>query len=251
MLPDLSHWAKSQLDAFLSFFYPEVCQTCGLERATPPEGFVCHKCRESLQPLGPPCCDRCGLPFEGEITTSFTCGYCRESPPSFAYARAAAAARGVLMDVIHRYKYQARSLWFEPFLAELLLQAAAPRLREENWDLIIPVPLHPHKLREREFNQAERLARPLAKHLQLSIDSRSLTRIVPTPSQTHLSREARAANMRNAFSVRKPQSIKDKRIILIDDVFTTGATTNACAKALLQADAAEVCVWTIARALLN
>ncbi len=251
MLPDLSQWARGQLDAFLSLFYPEVCQTCGLERATPPEGYVCRTCRGTVQALGPPCCERCGLPFEGELTTAFTCGFCRETPPAFLYARAAAAAKGILIDVIHRYKYQRRALWFEPFLAELLLEAAAPRLREENWDLIIPVPLHPHKLREREFNQAEHIARPLAKFLQLPIDSRSLIRILPTPSQTHLSREARAANMRGAFSVHKPQNIRNKRIIIVDDVFTTGATTNACAKALLKAEAAEVCVWTVARALLD
>jgi ComF family protein len=148
--------------------------------------------------------------------------------------------------VIHRYKYQ-RALWFEPFLAELLIQAARPALRGQNRDVIVPVPLHPAKQRQREFNQAERLARRLGAATQIPVNRRLLRRVVPTRTQTLLSRPERLANVRNAFAMRDGQRLNGERIVLLDDVFTTGATTSACAKVLMAAGAGEVCVWTLAR----
>src|SRR5438105_171759 len=144
--------------AFL-VFYPNACQICGRTRATAQEGYVCAACwsgRGAIRFIMPPLCERCGLPFEGEITTLFECSNCREMELHFEFARAAVAAQGLVRDVIHRYKYQ-YALWFEPFLADLLIRAAGPRLSRTDWDLIVPVPLHPVKRREREFNQAERL----------------------------------------------------------------------------------------------
>src|SRR2546427_9415159 len=90
------------LNAGLSFFYPEICQTCGNERATPAEGFVCATCRAQVRWIQPPFCQRCGLPFEGAITTAFDCGNCRDLEPQFSSARAAVVARPPLLEVIHR-----------------------------------------------------------------------------------------------------------------------------------------------------
>jgi ComF family protein len=167
----------------------------------------------------------------------------------FSSARSAVAAGGMVLEVIHRYKYQ-RALWFEPFLADLLSREAAPVLRGGNWDWIVPVPLHPAKQREREFNQAERLARRLGEAVKIPVNTRLLKRVEPTRTQTTLSRLERAANVRRAFALRdSKQRLKDKRIVLLDDVFTTGATTSACARVLREAGAGEVCVWTVARGL--
>ena len=111
------------------------------------------------------------------------------------------------------------------------------------------MPLHPVKLREREFNQAALLAAQLARATKIPMNEKILRRVNPTATQTLLTRDERAANMKNAFIVRKGTRLAGKRIVLLDDVFTTGATTNACAKALQVAGAAEVCVWTVARGL--
>src|SRR5262249_551075 len=115
--------------------------------------------------------------------------------------------------------------------------------------LIVPVPLHGLKLREREFNQAARLGRQLAKSMGIPMDEKILQRTAATRTQTLLSRKERASNMRGAFAVTAGVKLTRRRIVLIDDVFTTGATTNDCARALKGAGAAEVCVWTVARGL--
>jgi ComF family protein len=195
-----------------------------------------------------PFCERCGLPFEGEITVEFVCSNCRELDLHFRYARAAVAARGLVLDVIHRYKYNG-AVWFEPFLAELLIKKAGTILTPADWDAIVPVPLHPVKKREREFNQAERLARRLGKAVGIPVNTKLLRRSVATRTQTLLTRGERAANVSKAFVFSGAARLDHARIVIIDDVLTTGATTNACAKLLRANGAGDVCVWTVARGL--
>ena len=243
-IESLAGWVNSGL----SFFYPELCQTCLQNRATPAEGFVCTDCRGQIRWIRPPFCQCCGLPFEGAITTTFNCGNCRDLEPNFTQARAAVVSSDTVREIIHRYKYQ-RALWFEPFLAGLLIQAAAPQLAGQGWNRIIPVPLHPTREREREFNQAERLAARLSAATDIPLLKGLVQRNVPTPTQTKLTREERRANVRRAFSIARKQKLEGERIVLVDDVLTTGATTSACAAVLLAAGAAEVCVWTVARGI--
>ena len=240
-------WA-SWLNAGLGFFYPEVCQLCGEERASRAEGYVGPKCWQRIRFIRPPFCDRCGLPFEGDITTKFECTNCREMELHFRSARSAVVAKGPVLDVIHRYKYQ-RALWFEPFLADLLIREAAPELKKEKWDMVVPVPLHGAKEREREFNQAGRIASHLSRALKVPLNEKLLKRIQPTLTQTRLSKQQRAENVRRAFALRNGARLNGAKIILVDDVFTTGATTSACARILKAAGAGEVCVWTVARGL--
>ena len=166
----------------------------------------------------------------------------------FCWARSSIVARGMSLDIIHRYKYQ-RALWFEPFLADLLERPAVAALGRENWDMIVPVPLHPLKKSEREFNQAERLARHLSRATKIPLNVQALRRVVPTRTQTQLSRQQRAANVRKAFAVRDRDGLNGARIVLLDDVLTTGATTSACARELLAAGAERVAVWTLARGI--
>jgi competence protein ComFC len=239
---------KSWLDAAAGFFYPPHCQICRADRAEPGEGFVCPDCRRSVKWLEPPWCDRCGLPFEGDLTTEFECANCREMELYFQWARAAVAADGTVLEVIHRYKYQ-QSLWFEPFLAGLLAERAVPLLRESPCDVIVPVPLHPLKKREREFNQAERLGNCLGRALKIPVDTRLIERVEYTRTQTRLDRPQRAANVRRAFAMRPGATLCGGRVLVVDDVMTTGATTSACAKILRDAGAEEVVVLTVARGL--
>jgi ComF family protein len=228
--------------------YPEVCQLCQAARATPAEGYVCGDCRAKARFIQAPLCERCGRPYEGDITTRFECANCQEMEWHFQSARSAVVARDPVLEVIHRYKYQ-RALWFEPFLAELLIRAASPALAAQRPGMIVPVPLHPAKRREREFNQAERLAARLSAATQIPVNKRLLQRVVPTRTQTQLSRPERLDNVRNAFAMRQGQRLNGERIVLVDDVFTTGATTSACARVLVAAGAGEVCVWTVARGI--
>jgi competence protein ComFC len=237
-------WLRVGLD----LFYPPVCQLCHANRAETRSGLVCGACWSHVRFIRPPFCERCGLPFEGDLTTKFDCTNCHDLQLHFSSARSAVVAKTVVLEVIHRFKYS-HALWFETFLADLLVREAVPVLKSQNWDFIAPVPLHPLKLREREFNQAERLAVHLSRATKIPLSTKILRRNQPTATQTLLTREQRAANMKNAFAVRPSAWLAGKRIVLVDDVFTTGATTNACAQALRGAGAAEVCVWTVARGL--
>jgi ComF family protein len=241
---------REATEAALGFFYPEACQICGDGHATPDEGYVCAACWRNLRFITHPYCDRCGLPFEGEITTKFECANCRLVDLRFTHARSVIEAKGMALDIIHRYKYS-RARWFEPFLAQLLVNAAAALLREEGWNLIVPVPLHPMKQAEREFNQAERLARHLGRAAGIPVATDLVRRIEMTRIQALLSRVERAQNVRRAFAPAPGAHCPARRVVLIDDVLTTGATTSACADALLRSGAGEVCVWTLARGLLQ
>jgi len=237
------------LAAAAALLYPERCRICDVERATVAEGFVCARCRSGrggVRWIRRPFCEHCGLPFDGAVTTRFECANCRGLGLHFSKARAAVLATGVVRDAIHRYKYQ-RALWHEPFLAGLLAAQAVPELLCERWDWLVPIPLHPVREREREFNQAERLAKRLSAASGIPLNVRMLRRVEPTETQTRLTRRERAANMRRAFALRSGVSVCGQRIVLIDDVLTTGATASACAQVLRAGGAGDVCVWTVAR----
>lgn len=244
----LASRATQWCEPLWGLFFPNVCQLCEREPATKADGYVGAACRQDVQFIREPICDRCGLPFSGAITQHFECTNCKELDLAFKWSRSSVAAKGTVLDIIHRFKYN-RELWFEPYLAQLWLQGARDTLAGEAFDALVPVPLHPHKQREREFNQAERIVRAVAKEVRLPVRVDLLERVIPTRTQTKLDRKERAANVRKAFSVRKGLDIKGQRILLVDDVLTTGATTSACAQALLEGGAGEVCVWTVARGL--
>ncbi len=232
----------------LGFFYPEICQLCDDERATARDGFVGAKCWTQVRFIRPPFCERCGLPFPGDLTTAFECTNCRGLELHFSCARSAVVAKTVVLEAIHRFKYQ-RALWFENFLADLFVREAGPVLRGQGWDFIVPVPLHSLKQREREFNQAEIFARRLSAATRIPLNTTLLRRVSFTMTQTRLTKQQRTVNMRGAFAIRSGVKLDGERIVLVDDVFTTGSTTNACALALRTAGAGEVCVWTVARGL--
>jgi competence protein ComFC len=248
MSPPPAPPARDWCDAGLNLLFPAVCQLCGSARATAGEGYVCAGCWQNVRFITPPWCDRCGLPYPGDITTAFECSNCRDLDLHFRWARASVVANDFLRGVIHRYKYN-RELWFEPFLADLLVRPAAPALRGENLAGIVPVPLHPVKQREREFNQAERLARALAESLGVPVRTDLVKRVQPTRTQTQLAKHTRADNVRRAFAPARPEPLRGERLLIIDDVLTTGATTSAVARVLREHGAGEVFVWTLARGL--
>ena len=133
--------------------------------------------------------------------------------------------------------------------ASSAVRGAASDVSAGSCDWVVPVPLHPAKQREREFNQAERLAKPLSQATQIPLTRQLLRRIAPTQTQTRLTRAERLANVRKAFVFSGKHPLQGERIVLVDDVFTTGATTGACARILRAAGSGDVCVWTVARGI--
>jgi len=179
------------------------------------------------------------------------CGRCQARPPTFRQARSWALYQSgdtphPLSQAIQNFKYQ-KNLSVGKMLAGLAVVHFP--LHGQAYDLIVPVPLHPDRLRWRGFNQSLVLARAIGRARQLTVDPFVLERIRPTVSQTQLSISERRANVRGAFAVVAPEPLEEKRVLLIDDVYTSGATVEECAKVLYRAGATVVDVFTLARAV--
>lgn len=232
--------------AAVDLLYPRNCQFCAQALAEEERGVVCGGCLAGAKEIVPPFCDRCALPFAGAVEGKFVCGYCRDLHFHFRRAVAGCQAEGVVRDCIHRFKYD-RQLWFGQHLAAWLVGAGR---REVEWgevDAIVPVPLHPRKQRERQFNQAEHLAAAAGEAFGKTVVRGNLRRVKDTATQTLLDAKARRANLREAFAVREATGFVGKRLVVVDDVFTTGATVDACAKVLRSAGATDVIILTVAR----
>lgn len=235
-------------NAIFRAIYPEVCEFCGEQEAGPAQSFICETCRATsgaIRWVETPFCAKCGLDYQGDITTEFRCANCSDLELHFKTARAATQYLGLVKEAIHRFKY-GRNEWFEPFLCGLLTERALPDLAKNPVDLVVPIPLHRHKKRTRGFNQAERLGARIASALNVPMDSKRLIRVIDTDSQARLDRDDREANVKDAFGYGGP-SLQGERVLLIDDVLTTGLTASACARQLMENGASEVRVWTVAR----
>ena len=245
-VPALTRTVAPWLKRGVDLVYPRNCQGCStpLEEAT--AGVLCGHCLGGAKYIKLPYCERCSLPFDGAVDDSFTCGYCHELKFQFTRAVAACRAEGIVRDSIHRFKYN-RQMYFGYHLAEWMIAVARERIDWGQVDAIVPVPLHPRRKREREFNQAEYLARALERVFRKPMDHRSLRRTKDTGTQTALGAEARRQNLRDAFTVRDPAPFKGKRLVLVDDVFTTGATMDSCSRALRRAGAQDVVALAVAR----
>ena len=237
------------LDTILHWVFPVDCAACGHPAADRRLPFFCRACWESIAPFKEPLCPRCGQPFDSPLALTHSPGHqcraCREKPPRFDCALSPYPYEGVLEQAIRLFKYRRRDALARP-LADLML-VWADRLPPV--DLVMPVPLHPARLRAREFNQSLLLADRIARRLGLPLSFEHLERIRQTRPQTELDRKDRARNVRRAFAVRDPDGLEGRRVLLVDDVLTTGATANDCARALRRAGAASVTVLTLARRL--
>ena len=235
------------LKAFLDILFPPRCHACKAYIPDADAIHLCAPCLEACVLIRSPLCIICGMPFLTEGGGDHLCGGCITEPPRFTAARAAAVFDGPVRELIHRFKYNNRVQLCRP-LGLLTAQQLGPFAEATSADLVIPVPLHLKRLRQRGFNQAVLLGEILARQWRLPLSRRNLQRIRWTEPQINLSAAERVANVRGAFAVSEPALLKGKRIILVDDVYTTGSTVAECARVLFKADAAEVFVVTVARA---
>lgn len=235
----------------LDLLFPGICHVCG--DRTHGERSLCDTCSAAIPSLQAPFCLRCAEPFEGKIEMDFECANCRNLDFSFDFARPAIANQPVVLDMIHQLKYQ-RRIHLAPELGRLAFRSFEedPRLLEaldQKWPLV-PVPLHRRRKLWRHFNQAEEIARPISRLTGLPL-LLGLKRLRGTESQTRLSRAQRLLNLHGAFGLSSAGRafFKDQPAgaLLVDDVFTTGATTGECARILRREGVQKVVVLTVMR----
>ena len=210
-------------------------------------GFFCLRCRERWTQAASPLCTRCGLVFKSRFGGDHLCGRCLDRPGCFAKARAAGIYDHSLRTAIHALKFGGRTALARP-LGEVLWQAYRRHWPEGDIDVIAPVPLHRRRLRQRGFNQAYLLLGAWRPPAGTVIDRGLLSRTRDTLPQTGLDRDQRRRNIGRAFALGTPERAAGRRVLLVDDVLTTGATADACADVLLRGGAVRVDVLTLARA---
>ena len=231
--------------AVLDLLYPPHCAICLCK--TRAGEHLCAACRKDAPVLRAPLCSICSASFSGQIDGSFVCPNCRARRFRFTCAVARYQSRGVVRELVHRFKYNGK-VYLRHVLGDWLAETLDdPRLQSPSCDRIVPVPLHPTRQRERGFNQALILAEGLARRSGIPLAD-CIKRTRYTTTQTIFDREARMENLRGAFQMRQSVDVRNLHLLLIDDVLTTGSTVDECARVLRDAGAASVRVATVARA---
>jgi len=223
----------------LNLLFPSHCNICNKKMAQDIDP-ICLDCFKKIKAVPEPICQICGQPSFQTI-----CYQCEKSKPLFTQARAAGIYEGVLKKSIHLFKYQnKRNL--SRTLSDLLLRFLVKNLDWLVVDFLVPVPLNKLRLRERGYNQSEFLARELSRLLKIKLSSGNLRRKGISSPQVKSGRKERGKNVAGSFYLNKPKIFYNKKILLIDDVFTTGSTANACAQILKEAEVREILVLAVA-----
>jgi competence protein ComFC len=233
------------VSAAASLLYPATCVVCSANVVR--SEYLCADCQQRAPRIVAPFCAKCSEPFPGAITQAFSCANCENRLLHFDCAVAVYRSRGLVRWLVHQFKYAKQCHLRHPVASWLRETLHDPRLNGRHFDLIVPVPLHPARQRERGFNQAGLLADLLA--ASTSLPTRDvLERIRYTTTQTAYDRAERMENLHGAFRLRKNRDVRGLRVLLIDDVLTTGSTLSECARILRKAGAVSVHAATAARA---
>lgn len=231
------------IETLVDLVYPPHCAGCGTHQ--PPGKWLCEKCESEVRRLDGPKCSTCSRPFDGALET-FACPNCRGEAMHMDFAVAVMRSQGLVRELIHRFKY-GREFHLRRILGGWLGEAFEDsRVAAMEKLVLVPVPLHPARLRERRFNQSEALAEWVARSRGLRL-GQPLRRRMHTITQTHFDRRQRMRNLRDAFALRHNADVKDKSFLLVDDVLTTGSTLDECARVLLEGGARTVRAITVAR----
>lgn len=245
-----SRWLSVVRDALTSVLLPADCRICERLLLHCSRIPICEECIASFHRTPEKICACCGLPLEGMSTAAdekILCGACRKGRFAFDRARSFALYEGELIRAVLLLKFQRvepLGKWFAAQLAAVVAREA----QDLKADIVVPVPLHRERHKERGYNQAEMLSRPLAKSLGLPHRGILLVRTKPRPNKRILTIRERWEAVRGAFATRPGSQVDNLRVLLVDDVMTTGATLDACAKALREAGAKAVLGLTVARA---
>ena len=232
-------------NAFSNLIFPKSCLVCNIKLINTPEILLCNPCLEKIQLIEKPFCSICGKPFLNAAGDNHLCSVCLKTNWHFSKAQAVFVYREPITKVVHNFKYHRSTSCLSTFAAFKKSRASPKDVA--GIDLVVPVPLHRKRLRQRGFNQAQVLAACLFPNQKHRINPHILMRTIDTPLQTNLSGKERRRNLKKAFSVTNSAAVKGKKIMLVDDVFTTGSTVNECARMLRNAGAADVQVFTLAR----
>jgi ComF family protein len=227
--------------------FPPKCIGCGVVFDGNNSHF-CGHCFAKINFIKSPLCHCCGIPYLGDEESNHLCGNCISTKPHFISARAVGQFDGVLLDAIHQFKYRG-NIAIGKALGELMAENEYPSLNIKEYSLIIPVPLHLKRLKERGFNQSAILAKTLAKKFRMPLDITSFKRCAYTEPQVRLKKQEREANVKGAFEVTDRRKIAGQKVILVDDVYTTGNTVKECARMLVKNKAEQVAVLTLARVI--
>jgi len=234
-----------QITPFFDFFLPQVCILCGREGIESGHLPVCESCLTDMTPITPPICKCCGTPFEKGSGNNHLCSSCLTKAPPFDRAISLYAYAGKTRELIHHLKF--RSNLSAISVINLLMLKAFKQWSLPPFDLVVPVPLGRGGLRHRGYNQALLIAQKTAAFLKCNVDCSHFTKTKKTKPQIGLTRSERQKNLRGAFSIKNSQVFRGKTVLLVDDVYTTGATVAEGAKTLSRAGAASVIVLTFAR----
>lgn len=234
---------------FLEIIYPPRCHICRAFLADRNAGnnHFCDDCLNSFIRITSPLCPVCGTPFVSRVEEDHLCEECLRKLPFYDILASPYLYEGGITDTIHQIKYSGKT-YLAQSLGDLLAASAREKFGDTKGSLIMPVPLHPKRLRERGFNQSLVLARAIGPLLEARIDFLSLRRVRYTQPQTGLKRDERRRNVKGAFDISGQPDLKGKTIILVDDVATTGNTLNECARVLKKAGCEKVLCLTLARA---
>ncbi|MEG6507723.1 ComF family protein [Methyloligella sp. 2.7D] len=228
------------------FLLPPVCIGC--RRPVDAHGRLCGTCWAKIDFIGPPICDRLGIPLPFDTGETMLSAAAIADPPAYDRARIAARYSGTMRELVHSFKYRDRHEGLSQFAA-WMVQAGADILNDA--DLLVPVPLHRSKLRSRRYNQAALLAGNIGKITGIPVDYGLLRRVKRTKAQVRLTADQRRRNVSGAFRVdeKRLPSAAGKHVVIVDDVITTGATVEACARLLRKAAKGQVDVLALARAV--
>lgn len=236
-------------ERILQFFLPKQCPCCD-RFLDENENGVCQDCLSGIRWIEPPFCSICGMPFLSRDIETHLCGDCMRKKRYFTIARAVGVYEGTLKKAIHQWKYEGKDS-LTPFFVDWIIGGIYRYWPSPFFDLLIPVPLHKSRLRHRGFNQALLLVKQLSKITRIPYAKKLLVKNRPSIPQVDLSVSEREKGLAGNFWVVKKEDIKGKRILLIDDVYTTGATVNECSKTLIMAGAKSVDVLTLAHTIKN
>jgi len=245
---------SERFDWLVDWLYPPRCRACAGRILERDGACFCADCWKVIQLVAHPLCRLCGRPFPDASGDDHTCGVCIERPPRFAAARAWACypreeqENHPLRTVVQKFKYGCKVSLGKP-LGQLMARGCVEFLSGFHADVIVPVPLHGKRLRWRGFNQSLLLARQVSGLYGVPVDPFLLQRERETAAQTQLPEDERRRNVRGAFAIRPDKAVKDQTILLVDDVYTSGATVNECSRTLKSGGAKEVYVLTLARAI--